>query len=117
MASAFSFAFYLEGVIPRCADAVIGRNLLERRGVGKGREPAPDAIARDRAARARRGQILVRLADQDVCASCPCIAGGQYDAPGQLVLNIQVELLNRTLPEIAVHGLNRSGIIRRADRT
>src|SRR6202007_2160734 len=74
MARALSFTFYLQGVVARCSHAVVGCDLLERSSIRKGWEPAADGISWDHAACTRRAQVFVRLANQNVRASCPRIA-------------------------------------------
>src|SRR3954447_26912402 len=44
------------------------------------------------------------------------VTGSQDNIPGQLAFNVQVELLNRALPKIAIHGLNGSGVTGRINR-
>src|SRR5579864_7026302 len=127
-----SFSLYLEGIVASRSHAVISCDLLEwcrirpvihtaAYCIGRIEQWVRHGLARavDNGWETRRGRfnVFIRLADQNVRATGACIASGQHDISWQLVLHIQVELLNRTLPEVAIHGLNRSGIIRRADRT
>src|SRR3954470_9487569 len=44
------------------------------------------------------------------------ITGSQDNISGQLAFNVQVELLNRALPEVAIHGLDGSGVTGRICR-
>src|ERR1017187_7260509 len=58
------------------------------------------------AARTWRCYVFVQLADENVMAAGPGVACRQHHISGELMLNIEVELLDRTLFEIKVLGLD-----------
>jgi len=56
----------------------------------------------------RRGDVEVVAVNEDVRTPSTGIADGENDIPGNLVLDVDVELLDLPRPEIDVLGLNGS---------
>src|ERR1035438_2924149 len=110
MPGALGLSLYLQRVIASIPYAVVAGNGLKKSCKWKCSKTATQGVAADHTARAGLIEVFVFLTDENVLAVRAGVSDRQHNVPGQLALNVKVILLNHSLLEIEVRGLNGPGV-------